>query len=422
MRKKGIAYPGWVYLVPPWIRRMVPGNIKSLFRSSSSYRDVHALPLSDAPVLDIWTPANNSTGVSHRALLSYITAPFRTRADAVQSVMFSNTGIALSIVAVLNALGYVVDVVQYTDTSFTPEKDYELFIGHGGANFTHIATCLRPGTTKVYFSTGVYWMEWNRRLQERFDQLARRRGVRLPYVGWIQESEEYANECADGIICLGNQDAADSYSKFPLVINLNNAAYHDDRYEGIKKDFDSGRNSFLFFAGGGNVRKGLDLLLEAFSGARAQLYICQPIESDFRDDYRHELEDLANIHVMGWVPTRTPTFYDLMDRCNFAIFPSCAEGQPGSVVECMHQGLIPVVSRESNIDTDDCGITLSRCSVEEIERVVQELIEYPPEECERMSRLARKAAVAKHSEEAFARGFEEALRRVTADGGGDRSS
>jgi len=103
----------------------------------------------------------------------------------------------------------------------------------------------------------------------------------LPYDRWIQDCEEYANESADGIICLGNIVARDSYSKFPLVINLNNAAYHDTRYERTKKDFNRGRNNFLFFSGSGNVHKGLDLLLEAFSQLPAHLYICQYISPDF---------------------------------------------------------------------------------------------------------------------------------------------
>jgi glycosyltransferase involved in cell wall biosynthesis len=422
VRKNGSSHPGYIRLVPVWIRRLVPTRIKSLLRSFSPHGDAYRSPVLDEPVPDVWDPVNSSAGPSRRALLSYITAPFRATGDAAQRVRFSNMGIARSIVAVLNALGYIVDVVEYTDTSFTPENDYDLFIGHGGANFVHIAAGLRPGTRKVYFSTSLYWMDFNRREQERFDQLARRRGVRLPFDRWITESEEEANECADAIICLGNQFAKESYAKFPHVFNLNNAAYHDDRYELAMKDFDRGRDGFLFFAGDGNVHKGLDLLLEAFGGLPAELYVCQLISPRFHEVYRHELEDLANIHVMGWVPMRTPTFYDLIARCNFAIFPSCAEGSQGSAIECMHQGLIPVVSRESTIDTDDYGITLRRCSVDEIARVVRELTEYSPERCERMSRLARKAAVTKYSEEAFMRGFEEALRRVTADGGGDRSS
>jgi len=101
-----------------------------------------------------------------------------------------------------------------------------------------------------------------------------------------------------------------------------------------------------------------------------------------------------------------------MDRCNFVIFPSCAEGQPGSVIECMHQGLIPVVSRESNIDTDDYGITLSECSIEEISRVVSDLTKCPPERCEEMSLKTRKTSVNDFSADAFSKNLENAIKCI----------
>ena len=84
-----------------------------------------------------------------------------------------------------------------------------------------IETCPET-TTRVYLSTSLYWKEFNRLEAERFSYLEQRRGVHLPYDRWIEYSEEYANRNSDGIICLGNQFARDSYRDFPLVVNLNN--------------------------------------------------------------------------------------------------------------------------------------------------------------------------------------------------------
>jgi len=370
----------------------------------------HNVPVSDLWLLEsaTWNPLRDK-----RALVSYITHAFQqfSPGDA-RNVQFSNIGIARSIVRILNELGYIVDVVEWSDTEFVPNKHYDLFIGHGGCNFERIARKLLPEAVSIYFSTGVYWNEWNRIEEERFRWLEERRGVRLPHDRWIQHGEEYANQSADGIICLGNDVAKDSYSQFPLVINLNNATYNDDRYDWAQKDFASGVDNFLFFSGGGNVHKGLDLLLEAFVQVDAHLYICQHIEPDFHDLYRHELEDFPNIHLVGPVPMRGPQFYKLVDTCNFVIHPSCAEGQPGSTIECMHQGLIPVVSRENNIDTNDYGITLDTCDIAEIARVVSDLSQRPPEWCEEMSRRVRRVALSHFSEAAFLRNMRDAIQRV----------
>ncbi|MDO9464750.1 MAG: glycosyltransferase [bacterium] len=334
-----------------------------------------------------------------RALVSYLVNPLLI---SPQRIKFSNDGIALAIPRVLNELGYIVDVVNWDDLNFVPEKKYNLFIGHGGCNFEQIARNLSSNAVKIYFSMGIYWKECNQREAERFCQLKQRRGRSLPYDRWITYSEEYANCSADAIICLGNEYAKESYLKFPFTLNLNNAAYPDDRYDRTMKNFVSARNNFLFFSGGGNVHKGLDLLLEAFVQVNdAHLYICQSISSDFYEVYRHEFEDHPNIHLIGPLKMRSSKFYKLMDKCAFVIHPSCAEGQQGSVIECMLQGLIPMVSRDTNMDVNDFGIMLNTCCIKEIVETVQDLSQRSPKWCKETSQRTHKIAITDYSEETF---------------------
>ena len=48
------------------------------------------------------------------------------------------------------------------------------------------------------------------------------------------------------------------------------------------------------------------------------------------------------------------------------VYPSCSEGGGGCVINCMHAGLIPVVSYESSVDiSHDCGVIFKENSVEE---------------------------------------------------------
>lgn len=395
-------------LIPIWFRKLIPEAIKDLIPGRWRGK-----PL---PIYGIGQPPPQGylkvTNQPKRALLSYITIPFRLPPNDPRNVMFSNIGIARSIVRVLNELGYIVDIVEYKDTNFVPHRKYNLFIGHGGYNFEPIVYNLYSDTIKIYFSTGIYWKEFNRREAGRFRWIEERCGVRLPYDRWIYRDEEYANRSADAIICIGNEYAKKTYSQFPLVINLNNAAYSDDHYDRIKKDFVSARKNFLFFASGGNVHKGLDLLLEAFVHMNAHLYICQEINPKFYEIYKHELEDYQNIHLVGYVPMRSLQFYELVDKCAFVIYPSCAEGQPGSVVECMHQGLIPIVSRESNIDTKNFGITLSVSSIDEIIKVVRDVSQRPPKWVKEMSRRTREVAIREYSVDAFLRNMKNAIQHI----------
>jgi glycosyltransferase involved in cell wall biosynthesis len=306
------------------------------------------------------------------ALISYLVTPVLPKPEKRDTSTFSNAGIAQYIPRALNELGYSVDIVNYDNKRFVPEKKYDLFIGHAGINFESIARKLDPDCVKIYFSTGTYWNSWNQIEKDRLDDLKRRKGIQLPVDRIIENDEEYANSVSDGIICLGNEVVKNTYQKFPLVINLNNAVFPDS-YSPLGKNFNASRNNFLFFNGAGNVHKGLDLLLDAFSHLDQNLYVRQAIEPAFFKIYKKELTEYSNIHVIKYLKKPSREFFSLMDTCNFIISPTCAEGQPGSVIECMAHGLIPILSKEANIDTKDFGITLNNNSVEEIISVVKDV-------------------------------------------------
>ena len=285
-----------------------------------------------------------------RALLSYLVMPLLPPSAFRDHIKFSNRGIAQEIPRVLNELGYKVDIINFNNTSWLPKRCYEIFIGHGGINFERLSSHLPEPTRRICFSTGIYWMEFNFRLAKRFYDIALRRGYLLQPKRFVAYSEEYANEKADGIICLGNQEALKSYGKFRKVIAISNAVYPVNRESNRNKDYDAGRKHFLFFSGRGNVLKGLDLVLEAFVQSELHLHICQHMEPDFLKLYCNELTRRSNIHVHGFVRMRSPCFQKLAKQCNWVISASCAEGQPGAILECMGYGLIPILSDSNNID------------------------------------------------------------------------
>lgn len=321
-------------------------------------------------------PGLTATEPRKRALVSYLVKPLIPPVDKRDTSTFSNPGIAQYIPRALNELGYSVDIVNYDNKQFVPTKKYDLFIGHAGINFENIESRLDQSCIKIYFSTGTYWPEWNWAEIDRLEALKKRKGALLPADRQIVYEEEYANVHSDGIICLGNQHAKSTYSKFPLVINVNNAVFPDS-YSPTGKKFEKTRNNFLYFNGGGNVHKGLDLLLEAFTRLEQHLYIRQEIEPAFYSIYKKELTEYPNIHLVPFLKKPSKKFFEIMDTCTFVISPTCAEGQPGSVIECMAHGLIPIVSKEANIDTKDFGITLTKNSVEEISSTVKDVSQKP---------------------------------------------
>ncbi len=387
-----------------FLKWLIPLRLRVLIlRGLNHFSERHALILPCSPSL----PASTKL-----ALVSYVTAPFRQGSG---STLFTHAGVPKLMVAALHDLGYSVELIEWDNTVFAPRKDYDLFIGHAGRNFERIAKSLPQGCTKIYFSTGTYWKEHNRLEEQRFAALELRRGRRLPYDRWINDSEEGANEAADGIICLGNHVARDSYHKFPLVINLNNATYHTETLSLLEKDHETGRTNFLFLASLGNVHKGLDLLLEAFSlpelRSGVNLFICQTIHPDFHALYKNELQNTPNIHLLGHIDLQSTAFQELVWKCSFVIHPSCAEGQPGAVLDCMRYGLIPVLTRENNIDIVDLGFEISS-SIPDIAEKITGLSRISVEDCRRLADNTRHAITVSYSEEQFFRNIRSSIQTV----------
>ncbi|MBN1124196.1 MAG: glycosyltransferase [Sedimentisphaerales bacterium] len=350
-----------------------------------------------------------------QALVSYITAPLRMGPD-YHPHKFSNPGIARGLIRVLTQMGYTVDLIDYDCMDFQSQKKYDLFIGHGGFNWEYLSRNVIGDAVRIYFSTGTYWKEHNRREKQRFDDLQQRTGRRLPYDRLVKISEDFACHETDGILCLGNRDCADTYRHFDQVIHLDNAVYQDDRYDPDKKDFAAGRSHFLYFGSTGNVHKGLDRLIEAFQQTpQAHLWIAGPLEQSFAEYFGPTIEQCPNLHYVGFIELRSPQFYQLMDRCNVTILASCAEGSPGGVIECIHRGLIPILTRGCHIDVGDYGLLLADDSIETIQSTIQNVMNLSIEWHRSRSIQARKDSLARYSEQRFCenlyRGVDQIVKR-----------
>jgi glycosyltransferase involved in cell wall biosynthesis len=380
----------------------------NLFRHSPEIADARPLIIK-SPVARIESYASRK-GSSKRALLSYLVQPVIDELNDGVTEKFSNDGIARAWPKALNELGYEVDIINWDDTNFIIEKPYDLVISHGAINFKHLAKQLKGTEKYIYFSTGSYWQYHNEQEDKRLVEFRSRNNFSLPRDRYINNPEEDANSGATGIICLGNQTTADTYKKFKKVINLPIGCYPETR--SINKDLEAGRKNFLFFSGAGNIHKGLDLLIEAFAKQPDySLHISTFMDDKFAKFYAKELK-LPNIIVHNFVTLRSEKFYEICDACNYIIFPSCSEGSPGSVVECMQQGLIPIVSKTSHIDIEDTGIVLDDVSVTSLTEAIKLISGESLASLKKRSVAARRIVKENHSPAHFANSLTIALGEI----------
>lgn len=334
-------------------------------------------------------------------LISYTTVPFTLLSDD-QFSGHTNYWESCEMTRAFLERGYAVDVIDKNNTTFTPKKLYTYFIDIE-ANLERLSPLLNPDCVKIFHATGAYWEFQNNAEAERINDVAERRGI---HVAPRRISKQYSINSADMILSLCGTFPESTYAF------LNKPIYHiplstTHIYPAPQKDWDAVKKNFIWFGGAGAVHKGLDLVLEAFAAMpEYSLTVCGKFnEQDFLDAYKKELFETTNIKSVGRIDPGSELFEKIRNESIGIVFPSCSEGCASSVVICMHAGLIPVVSRESGIETGNFGITLEENSIESIKEAVRKIASEPAPELENRSLEAWKAANANHTRERFAKAF-----------------
>jgi glycosyltransferase involved in cell wall biosynthesis len=359
------------------------------------------------------SPAGNVRG---RALVAHVAEGIMLAPDDPLIASHNHFVEARLLAEVLLEQGYAVDFIDYRNRWFSPRTDYDLFISPRG-HFERLAARMRPGCIKIVHLETAHWLFNNRAALNRIHEVQERRGVALPSYARIEEGR--AIEAADYATMLGNEFVYDHYAYAgKKVFQLPNPPSTTFDWDDAK-DFAACRTRFLWLGSRGLVHKGLDLVLEAFARLPdLHLTVCGPIDQDphFVAAFRKELYETPNIRVHGWIDVTGPEFKDLAQRTIAHVYPSCAEGCAGAVVNCMHAGLIPVATRQSGIDiAPSFGIELGATRVENVESAVRRLAGLPADRLAAMARESWEQARRVYSRERYKSVLAAALQRIVAD-------
>jgi glycosyltransferase involved in cell wall biosynthesis len=227
-------------------------------------------------------------------------------------------------------------------------------------------------------------------------------------------------ETADRATYLGNDFTRDSYV-FAGKPMYRTAVSTTDLFDWpAERDLETARRKFLWFGSDGLVHKGLDLALEAFAAMPDfQLTVCGPIagEADFAAEYRKELYETANIKTLDWIDIHSEAWLKLARETGAVVYPSCSEGGGGSVITCMHAGMLPVVTREASVDIGDFGVPIAEGTVESVMAAVQCAANLPAPDFEARARAGWEHVRKHHTRESFSAAYREAANRLLQDSG-----
>lgn len=397
-KRPSFCYRRW------WSLRLRPGMVRSELSRLSKKISRRLLPKKSS-VAHI--PARATS--RGRALVSYLAAP--CLGDLNRELPHSHTHFweSRQIALTFAELGFDVDVIDWTDHRFQPHQPYDVVLDVR-LNLERLASSVGDECLLIQHMETAHYRFHNAAQRERLDALERRRGVRIRPQRLLEENR--AIDVAHFGTTVGNEFTIETYSYagkeiFRIPISTPVTFSWPDR-----KDFESVRHNWLWFGSGGLVHKGLDRVLEAFAGLPDHhLTVCAPVhlERDFEAEYARELYGTPNIHTEGFVDVFGERFRSIVDRTLGVVYPSCSEGGGGSVITCMHAGLLPLVTRESSVDLDDFGFLLDDPEVATIRRQVEAISSLPGTELARRSRLAWEHVRQRHTREAFARNCRAAI-------------
>ncbi|VAW83829.1 Glycosyl transferase, group 1 [hydrothermal vent metagenome] len=341
--------------------KKIKRKIQSFVKSRTS---IHA------KVVEIKSSQPTSKG---RVLLSYVIDPFLCKAGEAISHDHTHHWESYQIAETFLSLGYDVDVISYLNNCFRPSCRYDYFVA-ARTNFQRISQLLNPDCIKVAHLDTAHWIVNNAAAYQRMLDVKNRKGVSVSSAKLVEKNQ--AIEYADLATILGNQFTIDSY-KYASVPIYRIPISVPQTYPWVEsKNFDACRNNYMWFGSSGLVHKGLDLVLEAFAEMpEYNLTVCGPIEKDkeFSAAYHKELYETSNITTADWIDIKGKAFRDLAENTLGLVYPTCAEGGGGSVISCMHAGIVPVLSVEASVDIKDFGTLLSENSIEQIKCAIREL-------------------------------------------------
>ena len=397
--------------------RRKAGQIKRwLLRKPVQASDPQALPPRTPMFLNF--ERDGTPPFSKKALIICETRGFFLTPEQLKQSPHSNRAQNVEIARAFNRLGYSADIMDVFDSRSIPQGRYDVVFGEHD-NYGRLLPHFPKNALKIFYATRSYWRAEHRAIEERAARIKETRGAVIPVRHWEKEND-WA-ERSDAVIVVGNDATVETFkSQHAFVQAIDNSALHLPPPDLEKKDFAEARENFLWLGSWTLLRKGLDLVLEAFSTTpNLHLWICGPLESegekDFVSAYRTELFHTPNIHSIGFVAPQSDTMKTLMDKCAALVFTSCAEGMSGGVLDCMAQGLVPILSREAGVDTEDFGMILEPCTVETLREAVIKFASLPPETCRRMAQAAYDKTQTRYTLAAYGKNIERLLKTAIED-------
>jgi glycosyltransferase involved in cell wall biosynthesis len=205
----------------------------------------------------------------------------------------------------------------------------------------------------------------------RTDNFNKKYSSKIPYVRLNHQT--LLDNIPSLIFHIGTDTSIQTYPQ-----NLHNLFIKIGTISLYSKDFDMNeklnkalKNNFLWIGSNGSILKGLDSVIESFALIPDLiLHVVGPIDKEVKAVLKSITSD--NIIFYGELNLNSEIFLKIINSCVWSINLSSSEGIPGSLINSMRMGCIPIMSRYSSYsDKIDVGYTLESIDYQSIANFLQ---------------------------------------------------
>jgi len=260
----------------------------------------------------------------------------------------------------------------------------------------------------IYLATTTYFEYNNARIMEATTSFNFKHKSNIVPSRLILNTDKVQNSLrrADHILLIGSKHTLTTY---PLELHkkifvIPNIAMADSRYSQDQKSRHINKRKFIWMSSEGTLLRGLDKLIESFNCfSNLELHIIGPLDKGFKESPLF-IEKNNNIIYHGKMFIGDTKFLNLVYEIAWIFYPTLSDVIPGSLINLMSMGCIPISTTISGISAlDNIGLVLNHVTTEEIKSLLNKSQSYSDDEILKLSSKSRDYAVSEYSRSSFER-------------------
>lgn len=315
-------------------------------------------------------------GSKYKMIVSYITEPFKKKTDAAYINKHQNRRETLIIADILAELN-ISNRFTRLDKPHISLRGYNVVFGLE-PNF--VKACKdNPDAIKIYYATGAYIEHQNNVIKKRTDEFNAKNGTNVPYYRLVPPHK--SSEISDFIIQIGSKFTIETYPKKlrEKIVTIRQSC-HTFKFDNFinRKLKSFSKKDFIWMGSKGSILKGLDLILDYFiAHPEYNIHILGPIDPEVWQFYEYRIKSSPNIYIYGFVDLDSKQLEKVALISSFVIMPSASEGCPGSVINMMKLGCIPIVTPVASFDgIENYGFLIDGYTVDDLSNAINIAVSY----------------------------------------------